>query len=109
MADALEQKDPLVPGVYTRSLLYFISGVLEDEVDTPLAGMARFWSGTPPFNEGYLMETARWLLAETENRAVLSKTPDEALEGLRTTSGSHGGFDDDEPTRGSITHLVAKP
>jgi hypothetical protein len=41
MSDDFECKDRLVPGIYNRSLLYFISGVLEDEVDMPIAGLHR--------------------------------------------------------------------
>ncbi|MBL8796769.1 MAG: hypothetical protein JNM56_22910, partial [Planctomycetia bacterium] len=39
--DALECADQLRPGLYTRSLLYLVSGALEEHPDTPLAGLQR--------------------------------------------------------------------
>ena len=44
MSDAVELQDHLVPLVYPASLLYFVSGVLEDDRDQPLAGMQRYYS-----------------------------------------------------------------
>src|SRR5206468_2726979 len=45
MGDDLERKDAIAGVIYPSSLLYFVSGVLEDESDKPLAGMARFYQG----------------------------------------------------------------
>ena len=42
MTDELEQADRLIPVIYPHSLLYFVSGVLEDEADKPLLGMERY-------------------------------------------------------------------
>src|ERR1051326_6028432 len=42
MTDASEAKDHLLGIIYPRSLLYFISGVLEGEADVPIVGMNRF-------------------------------------------------------------------
>jgi hypothetical protein len=42
MHDGLEAKDAIVPIVYLRSLLYFISGVLEASDDAPIVGMERY-------------------------------------------------------------------
>ena len=42
MGDAREADDVLVPVIYPASLLYFVSGLLEDEPDQPLLGMERF-------------------------------------------------------------------
>jgi hypothetical protein len=44
MSDPVERNDHLVPAIYPASLLYFVSGVLEDERDQPLAGMQRYYS-----------------------------------------------------------------
>lgn len=49
MTDDNERKAVLVPQLayfYPSSLLYFISGVLEDIVDCPLIGMQRFYKGS---------------------------------------------------------------
>jgi hypothetical protein len=108
MADKYERADELVPWVYTRSLLYFISGVLErDEVDAPLMGMMRHASGNGNFAEG---PAAKWAgFVGAGDRLVLSDSTelnDSAVVGLRTSSRSHGGFDDDKLTRESLTEFL---
>jgi len=108
MSDAYEQKDQLVEKLYTRSLLYFISGVLEDETDTPIAGMERFWTASAPFDDTYLVETANWLGQVEEDRAVLAVTPVDAPEGLKSASRKHGLFDNDGPTLASLTHMISQ-
>jgi pimeloyl-ACP methyl ester carboxylesterase len=108
MADNYEREDQLVPKVYTRSLLYFVSGVLEpDEVDAPIMGMMRHASGQGMFASGAAAEWAAFMRAQ--QRLVLSdstKLDPDATVGRRTASHSHGGFDDDGPTRESLTELL---
>ena len=108
MQDAYEKKDRLVPRVYTRSLLYFISGVLEPEVDAPLAGMERFQTAEKPFDDDHLVELAAWFKAAGENRNILSVTENSG-KGLRSRSKKHGDFDNDDQTRQSLTHIVSHP
>lgn len=108
MSDAYEQKDQLVRGLYTRSLLYFISGVLEDSPDVPIAGMERFWSDPALFDDPALTETVTWLGVAGEDRAVLSVTADGATDGLTSASQKHGDFDNDPATLASLTHLVSQ-
>jgi len=108
MRDDYERADHLVPGVYTRSLLYFISGVLEpDEVDAPIMGMMRHVSGQGPFQTGPAADWAAFMTAH--QRLVLSDSTvidPGAAAGRRTASHSHGGFDDDVLTRKSLTELL---
>lgn len=108
MSDAFESEDQLVKRIYTRSLLYLISGVLEEEADIPVAGMARFWSAAAPFDDAYLVQCANWLTQAGENRAVLSVTSDPSPVGMQSASRSHGDFDNDTLTRASLTHLVGR-
>lgn len=108
MDDEYERADQLVPGIYTRSLLYFISGVLEpDEVDAPLMGMIRHTSRSGYFETGAAADWAAFM--KGPQCLVISDSsvidPD-AGAGFRTTSRSHGNFDDDEPTRESLTELL---
>lgn len=107
MLDEFEKKDRLVPAVYTRSLLYLISGVLEPEVDIPIAGMERFWTGEEPFDQDYLVETVAWLKADGKNRSVMSVT-NGGGGGLSSASEKHGDFDNDAATRGSLTYIVSQ-
>lgn len=108
MSDAYEQQDQLLKGVYTRSLLYFISGVLEERPDIPVAGMERFWSGVKPFDAPYLVETADWLQKAGAKRLVLSVTAPGAPDGMKSASVAHGDFDNDDLTRASLTHWIGQ-
>jgi hypothetical protein len=113
MRDELERKDPVLgPGtaaIYPSSLLYLISGVLEDQdgnafPDAPLLGMQRF-----------LGEDSSWLSDEKQIAAVRKvktflKATDsvvwstvEGQAGLSSSAVAHGGFDDDPPTIKSVT------
>ncbi len=105
MHDDFESQDSLLKGVYTRSLLYFISGVLEDEVDKPIAGMHRYLSGEKPYT-GAPYDTIRTFLDPTVHRIVLSKTKDDAGAGLASHALSHGIFDDDPTTCASLQHII---
>jgi hypothetical protein len=108
MDDSYEREDQLVSGVYTRSLLYFISGVLEpDEVDAPIMGMIRHASGQGAFIDGAAAEWATFM--RDRARLVLSdsaRLDPGAPAGRRTSSHTHGGFDDDGPTLDSLTELL---
>lgn len=108
MDDSYEREDQLVQGIYTRSLLYFISGVLEpDEVDAPIMGMLRHASGQGAFAAGPAVEWAAFM--RDRARLVLSDSAEldpSAPPGRRSSSRTHGGFDDDGPTRASLTELL---
>lgn len=108
MADEFERDDHLVPMVYTRSLLYFISGVLEpDEIDAPIMGMIRHAGKQGSFADGPAAEWADFINIDT--RLVLSDSTvldPSAPAGYKTSSRSHGAFDDDDLTRESLSNLL---
>jgi hypothetical protein len=112
MDDASECKDHLVPGLYPRSLLYLVSGVLERDaggasVVVPVAGLQRYhtderYAGIEP------VRVVRDYLGKQPDRLVWSPSPPDALAGLRARASSHGGFDDDPDVLDSIKALVAR-
>ena len=108
MEDAIEIADELVPPLYLRSLLYFVSGLVEDEVDIPLVGMKRFHSGTAPFDQGAFPDIARVRerLHPIPNAWLWSKS--EVGPGLSTLSVHHGDFDNDKLTLASVAHCISK-
>jgi len=55
MQDDYESKDILVPYVYPRSLLYLVSGIMEEKPDSPICGMQKFLSGTDPYDDSNLI------------------------------------------------------
>ena len=108
MADKFETENRLVPGVYTRSLLYFISGVLEDGADVPILGMERYMSGAEPYGTEPLLAVRSFF--DSDIRLVLSDTlvlNPTAPVGIRSRSITHGGFDNDGDTRASLTAFLS--
>jgi hypothetical protein len=106
MDDDYESKDVLVPFVYPRSLLYLVSGIMEDKADTPICGMQRFLSGATPYDEPSLIAVRAFL--QKDNRIVLSKTTDAAAEGLRCAALKHGCFTEDQLTRESVKAVLRR-
>jgi hypothetical protein len=110
MKDDLERKDPLwpaVPALYPRSLLYFVSGVLEAQSDMPLAGMARYYG--KPYIDGAFPDI-------DYVRSFRLFKPDHALVWAMATAGhglncdmvSHGGWAQTEATVQSVLYILEK-
>jgi hypothetical protein len=109
MDDTFEQQDRLLGAFYPRSLLYFVSGLTEDTTDEPILGMQRFLSGKDPFDDQYLLDVRDYVQGNASSRyaaSVWGSINPAALEGFRTSSITHGGFDDDPDTRASLQHLI---
>lgn len=110
MADTAERADHLVPGLYPRSLLYLVSGLLERDADgrsvhVPVAGMQRYYDTR--FAELDGVRSVQDYLAAQPDRVVLSPTAATALDGLRAAALRHGAFDEDAEVLASIRKLVA--
>lgn len=113
MSDELECRDALLAStssvlrwVYPKSLLYFVSGLLESEVDRPLLGMQRFYD-TQVFPDSKFPELgqARSMLVPYPDRLVWSI--DQGEPGRRSASTRHGDFDrEDSETLGSVLHII---
>ena len=110
MTDEYEQADRLVPVLYPHSLLYFVSGVLEPDADTPLVGMHRFYDVAQfPDADFPLISVVRSYLDESLDRVAWSVTPDGAPDGRRSAATSHTEFDDeDESTIDSVKHILSR-
>jgi hypothetical protein len=117
MHEEKESADVLVPGIYTRSLLYFVSGVVERETDgkcaydLPIVGMERYYEQKDVYDQPEIA-VARAFLAESARHAVWSVT-DQGDDGLLANAVSHGGFDDTDAvppaknlTMLSVQHLI---
>jgi len=108
MSDEKESQDQLVSIIYPRSLLYFISGVLEGEPDVPIVGMNRFNINEEFFNDTDFKPVAdvrKWL-ALGKSRCVWSVVS--GGDGLNSESCHHGDFDNDEATIVSVLHSISK-
>lgn len=109
MTDENECNDVLVPYLYTRSLLYLISGVLEEggkADDANILGLQRHINFESPYNTDDHKDLHDYLYENGGNRLCFSKTVDGSIEGLRTHSLKHGDFDDDENTLSSIVYIL---
>ncbi|UZS00225.1 alpha/beta hydrolase [Chondrinema litorale] len=111
MTDEAESKDALVDNIkaiYPRSLLYFISGILEDggeNYDAYILGMERFFKFENYEKVEILKDIKDYLLAEGKERLVLSPTQNN-LDGFNCMAIDHGKFDDDITTKESIQHIL---
>jgi hypothetical protein len=86
VADKVSSNMPLLPS-YSRSLLYLVSRAYEEVPETPLAGMERDVRGMP----------------SGQRIAIAHAGRDAGL----TASMSHGGFDSDPVTLGTIMSRIA--
>lgn len=116
MSDAIESDDVLASVLYPRSLLYFVSGVLEGHVeggawkgdtDAPIVGMQRYLHDTDVFNSRDFpeVEHVRRFLQGIPDSEVWSESS--AGNGRDCLSRRHGDFDSDEATVGSVAWIIA--
>ncbi|MBC8052154.1 MAG: hypothetical protein H7Y13_03750 [Sphingobacteriaceae bacterium] len=109
MSDKFECKDLLVPYFYTHSLLYLISGVLEEEgdaYDAYILGMERHCNFCLPYNIPTLSNLHEYLFEEEKNRISFSVTLDSVPKGMHSTAQKHGDFDENLPTLRSLQFLL---
>lgn len=111
MRDDLEKADELVPVLYPHSLLYFISGVLEDEADAPVLGMERYLTGQASHYQKPATGIPAFKTFVTGGATRINFAVSNAGPGLATNSISHGGFDntDDVNARAtvdSVCHIL---
>ncbi|TGB09986.1 hypothetical protein [Streptomyces sp. MZ04] len=108
MNDPAERADHLVPFLYPRSLLYFISGVLERGQDqksavVPIAGMHHWYLDAAAADRD--SADLRDFLADDPTRTVWS--PADGGPGLRAGALSHTAFDDDPDVLASMADMLA--
>jgi hypothetical protein len=108
MTDEAERADALVPVLYPRSLLYFVSGVCETDAEgaraagKPLVGLRRHYAGK---DREDLPEEIRSVLEYlTEERSVWS--PVDGGPGLSASAVRHGDFDNDPKVRESLRVMI---
>jgi len=107
MEDEREASDQLVPIIYPSSLLYFVSGLLENEPDEPLVGMARYLDRKEIYNDDDFpsIEACKVFYDRYPNSLIWS--PSMAGDGLNSDGERHGDFDDqDDLTKQSVAHIL---
>lgn len=109
--DPIRTKLPSLVGFYKGSLLYMVSGALEEaDGDTPLAGMQRYL--VMPDGDDFLSNAER-VCANTiaeypDIEFVWTPTPTGAPAGFQGQSVTHGGFDESDELKpnGCIASLL---
>ncbi len=100
LSDEIESNYFEIPFVYKGSLLYLVSGLLEDEVDIPIVGMERYFSGKDPYDRDDVNDVRAFL----DNAVVWS--PGGNVAGRKTEAKKHGEFDNDDATIESIVKIL---
>jgi hypothetical protein len=105
LSDECERQDKLVPILYPRSLLYFVSGALEAEAGAALAGLQRHLVKSTPTAESEFDDVRDWL--KKQDRLVYAPSKPDAAIGLACAALAHGAFDDDEITLKSLVAIAS--
>jgi hypothetical protein len=106
MGDALERRDAIASVAYPASLLYFVSGVLEGDADTPLAGMQRYFSDRYHSGQFPAIQSARRSAPmQHGNVTIWSPTPAGGA-GVSCDMTSHGGWGAAAQTLASVQHII---
>lgn len=111
MSDNYEVDDKLIDGfgiIYPHSLLYFISGILEEKGEKPdahILGLERHINWSKYMKHDHLKSINTYLNEPNKNRLVLSVTNTE-LSGLSSNAIDHAEFDDNFRTLKSIVHIL---
>ena len=106
MGDEFEASDKMLPVFYPRSLLYFVSGLLEGGEEKPLVGMERFYTGQPPYNSDDMRRVINFLKQDGADRIVFAVTKPDASLGVRCGARKHGGFVLDAQVQESLAHIL---
>jgi hypothetical protein len=104
MQDEVEQADQVLPPLYLRSLLYFVSGICEPQSDTPIVGMQRFLT-LPALNNDPSVSAVRAYL----NGQSLVWSVADGAPGCSSHAIHHGDFTTDPTTLASVQYLIGAP
>jgi hypothetical protein len=113
LSDQLEAGYWEIPAVYPRSLLYFVSGVVETEdgksaSDLPLVGMQRYYTDAETYRQPEV-ERVRSLLSGIADKRSEVWSEENRGDGLWSDAVKHGGFDSTDErakTIASIQHIL---
>jgi hypothetical protein len=105
MSDSIEREDRIAKALYPASLLYFVSGVLEDGRDEPLVGMQRYYD-KPYAGPGFeAVEYARKF--DCMNRRFAAVWSDVTQgPGCNSDMHSHGGWVQSPATKASVMEII---
>jgi hypothetical protein len=107
MSDVTERQDRILPLIYPASLLYFVSGVLEDGRDEPLAGMERYYSSSYD-GQGFGAIASVKAFKSLARQHPFAWAQVSGSEGANCDMKTHGGWADAPATLASVKYLIQK-
>jgi len=99
LRDKIERQDTCM-SIYRRSLLYLVSNAFEHKRGTPILGMEAFFDRFPGLTSQRPEAALVW-------DSIAAPTTSSDLT-MRSSSTSHGGFDDDEDTRIAVIERIGR-
>jgi hypothetical protein len=105
LADEYEARDKMLSFFYPRSLLYFVSGLLEGDGPKPLVGMQRFYSAGNLESRDAMGLVRAFVWEEGGDRAVWAISRGRG-PGLDCVAISHGGFAFDATLQDSLVYML---
>jgi hypothetical protein len=108
LSDELEIHDTLIKIIYPSSLLYFVSGLLEEkENDAMILGMQRFWLDEFVLSDSDEIKSVKKLFSNSANaKVVFSPTEINAPAGSKNSGTGHSQIDNDPMVQESIKFLI---
>jgi hypothetical protein len=105
LGDERERQNALVPIIYPSSLLYFVSGVIEDERDMPLLGMQRYYGGG---YEGDGFEDLAYvrMFQQLTLPHAYAWAETTGYDGWNCDMASHGGWTEAPQTLASVLYVI---
>lgn len=108
MGDPIEMKNAIAGPLYPASLLYFVSGVLEDKADEPILGMQRFYT-FPVYASGFPDIDSVKAFAPLKLSKAFAWSDIIQGAGANCDMHSHGGWITEAPqTQASVREIVRK-
>lgn len=109
LKDKLEAGYWEVSGVYPRSLLYLVSGVVEKEADKsasdfPILGMERYFTKAEVYEQPEIQRVRQFFMQVTDKRSEVWSEADRG-SGLVSDAIRHGGFDSTEERAKTIASI----
>ena len=101
LKDEIESSYWEVPVLYNRSLLYLVSGLLEEkEIDMPIIGMQRYFTGKDPYDT----QPVRSVMDYLNGKLIWSVANNGP--GRQSSAEQHSAFDNDPSTQSSLRHIL---
>lgn len=104
MREEREKEDHCIPGIYTHSLLYLVSGLFEEETDAKILGLHEQFSAKGRYGDFPELIAANNYIKT--GKLVLSDDILHSDLNMRCNALKHGNFDNDEYTIGSILQSI---